>query len=120
MMWVIALLACGGSEAIDTGSYASSIGPCDDVPVLTWENFGEGFLRENCESCHAQAAPYRSSAETPPPTSIHFGDKDTALALRDQILDSAGGDTPRMPPRGGVDAEEREKLNIWLRCWEGE
>jgi len=120
MMWLLVLVACGGADATDTGSRTSEGDPCDDAPVLTWENFGEGFLRENCESCHAEDAPYRSSAETPPPDAIHFGDKETALSLRTQILDSAAGDSPRMPPRGGVDIAEREKLDIWLRCWVSE
>ena len=24
-----------------------------------------------------------------------------------------------MPPRGGISDEDREKLDIWLQCWEG-
>ena len=116
MMWLIALAACGEVDPTDTGSREAESGPCDNAPVLTWENFGEGFLRENCEACHAEDAPYRDSAQTPPPGDIHFGDKETALGLRDQILASAAGDSPRMPPRGGLDAAEREKLDIWLRC----
>ena len=115
MSWLFLALACGGANSADD-SGAGAL--CVDAPVLTWENFGEGFLRENCESCHGSEAPYRQSTSAPPPADIHFGDKDSALRLKDQILSSAAGAAPRMPPRGGVGVEDREKLNIWLRCWE--
>ena len=86
-MWLLALVACGGGSPLDTGPTPAASGRCDDVPVLTWEN---------------------------------FGDKATALGLADAILSSATGDAPRMPPRGGVSDDDREKLDIWLQCWEGQ
>ena len=33
------------------------------------------------------------------------------------ILAAATGDAPRMPPAGGVTADERDELAIWLRCF---
>ena len=119
-MWLLALVACGGGSPLDTGPTPEAPGRCDDVPVLTWENFGQGFLLENCQSCHAENALFRDTSSDPPPAAIHFGDKATALGLADAILSSATGDAPRMPPRGGVSDEDREKLDIWLQCWEGQ
>ena len=119
-MWLMVLVACGEGSPLDTGPTPAASARCDDVPVLTWENFGQGFLLENCQSCHAENALFRETSSDPPPESIHFGDKATALGLADAILSSATGEAPRMPPRGGISEEDREKLDIWLQCWEGQ
>ena len=105
-----ALASCGGAG--DSAAIDSAL--CGDAPVLTWENFGQGFLTENCQTCHASAAPDRNGA----PSAVTFDDKDESLALADQILARASGDDADMPPEGGVADEERLKLEIWLSCWE--
>ena len=114
MLWF--MLACGGNGGSDTGTTDA----CATAPVLTWENFGEGFLRENCQSCHATNAPYRSTADSPPPDGIHFDNKNNAIELADRILASSTGTAPRMPPQGGVSEEDREKLTLWLECREAQ
>jgi len=111
------LLGCGGSG--DTGA-PDTVDQCEDAPVLTWENFGRGFLVENCQSCHGSTAPYRSQTDSPPPDTVTFDTQEQAQSLRALILAASTGDTPSMPPRGGVSEVDREKLDIWLNCWEGE
>ena len=117
-MMFFLLLACAGpgNAPDDTGN----IHACAEAPVLTWENFGEGFLRENCQACHASSAPFRETSPSPPPPYIHFDTKASALELREAILASATGTSPRMPPQGGPSADARERLRLWLTCWETE
>jgi mono/diheme cytochrome c family protein len=105
---VIALLlmACGGpSETVDTGL-------CADAPVVTWETFGEGFLRENCQACHASTAVDRGGA----PADVTFDTQDDALRWRTRILERAAGAAPTMPPQGGTTDEDRWRLQVWLAC----
>jgi len=86
--------------------------PCDQAPVTTWDNFGGGFLLENCASCHAKSsldrheAPLELSFDTPAEVSRH----------RSEILAVAAGLVPVMPPAGGVPADDRARLLVWLSC----
>ena len=103
------LTACGtkdGSDSLDTGL-------CEDAPVLMWSNFGEGFLIENCDSCHASTTNDRHDA----PESVTFDTLEEVQAQRDAILSAATGDDAYMPPQGGVSDDDRERLEIWLTCW---
>lgn len=96
----------GGETAADTGL-------CADAPVLMWANFGEGFMVENCQACHASTSLDRNDA----PESVVFDTLDDVKAQVDRILARATGDDPTMPPQGGVDADDRLRLEIWLTCW---
>lgn len=87
--------------------------PCAEAPVVTWETFGQGFLMERCQSCHASTA---SDGYGVPP-GVHFDTEAQARAQAEAILRVAAGSSPTMPPQGGVPAEDRERLRIWLRCW---
>jgi hypothetical protein len=87
---------------------------CEDAPLVTWETFGEGFIRGNCTSCHRSTASDRHDA----PTGVDFDDYDAVMAWKDPILAMAGSEPPQMPPGGGTSVEERDKLAIWLTCWE--
>jgi uncharacterized membrane protein len=117
---LLLILGCGdGSEGEDTSTTVPT-GACHDAPVLTWENFGQGFVLEHCQSCHAAAAPYRSQTDNPPPETVTFDTHEQTVALRTLILATAAGETPSMPPRGGVAEIDIDKLDIWLNCWEGE
>ncbi len=112
------LWACGkdAGDPADSGVQADSSEPfCADAAVLTWENFGEGFTRESCQPCHASTSPDRRGA----PESVVFDDKAQALALSERILARVTGDSPTMPPSGGVSTDDRLRVEIWLRCWEG-
>jgi len=85
---------------------------CDRAPIVTWDNFGAGFLVENCQPCHASASLARHDA----PEDIAFDTLDDARALRQRILVVATGDEPEMPPAGGVSVADRALLEVWLRC----
>ena len=87
---------------------------CVDAPVLTWNNFGQGFLIENCQTCHASTSPNRYGA----PAGVTFDTRDQALQWEDRILARATGEAPSMPPGGGVSEDDRYRLEVWLTCWE--
>ena len=87
--------------------------PCEDSPVVTWNSFGESFVTQHCQACHASTSANRNGA----PESVSFDDLDSALSHADRILAVATGATPIMPPEGGVDSDDRLLLETWLRCY---
>jgi hypothetical protein len=91
-----------------------SAAPCADAPVLTYDNFGRGFLTQNCQPCHAADTPDRHGADP----AVTFDGYDDVVANWAAIARVATGESPVMPPSGGVPADEREKLSIWLACGE--
>jgi hypothetical protein len=102
---LVGVLACGGA-ALDTAD------PCAEAPVVTWETFGEGFLRENCQGCHASSVVDRAGA----PVDVTFDDEPQALAWRERILARAAVTAPTMPPQGGTTDDDRWRLRTWLTC----
>lgn len=116
----VALLACGdrGADDDDGGDSADTGVPtwCEDAPVVTWNSFGEGFVTEHCQACHASTTGDRNGA----PDDVVFDTQGDAIAHADRILARAAGAEPSMPPRGGVPDDDKQKLEIWLQCWEGE
>lgn len=107
----LALAACDSSVIVDP-----IIEPapdwCDEAPVTTWNNFGAGFLTENCQPCHASTAVDRHNA----PETMVFDTPEDVLLRKVGILRMATGDDPQMPPAGGVSDEDRARLEAWLRC----
>jgi cytochrome c5 len=134
--WVLLLLGCGaksegppplpdftedhggsdtGDETVDTGTGSDTgVDFCAGAPVLTWANFGEGFITEACQGCHATSAANRYGA----PDTVVFDTVDGTWAQADRILARAGGDYPSMPPLGGTSADDILKLELWLICGE--
>ena len=110
--WLLIVLAGG----CDQGAVEPIILPppdwCADAPVTTWNNFGEGFLVENCQPCHASTSVDRHDA----PESVTFDTLVDVVAQRARILFKATGDQPDMPPAGGVSEEDRARLEAWLLC----
>ena len=117
-MLPLALLACGSMDDDGDDAYTDTGVPawCDDAPVLTWNNFGQGFVTEHCQACHASTAEERNGA----PSDVVFDTREETLARADQLLARAAGADATMPPRGGVSDDDKEMLEIWLQCWEGE
>ncbi|MDP2309651.1 MAG: hypothetical protein Q8P18_26765 [Pseudomonadota bacterium] len=102
-----ALLAVGcGGQPSDTGD------GCDDLPVVNWASFGEGFMREQCGSCHSPVTANRYGA----PEDVHFETADEVWAQKDAILVSAASAEPTMPPGGGATEDDRTLLRWWLEC----
>ena len=107
---LMSLLACAG-ESNDSGV----VGTCETVPPVDYTNFGEGFLTENCQGCHASTAPNRYGA----PEGAVFDTVDHAWAWRTVILDLVvNGGEPAMPPAGGVPTDDLQRLVWWLECAE--
>jgi uncharacterized membrane protein len=84
-----------------------------EVPSLTWETFGEGFVTTHCQGCHASTTLDRKGA----PDTLVFDSAEDVAARVDLIIDAATADPPRMPPAGGPTADDRERLAIWLTCF---
>ncbi len=85
---------------------------CAGAPTLAWSNFGQGFLLENCQGCHASTAVDRYGA----PEGVVFDTVEDAWLHAPRILARSTGDAPTMPPQGGVSADDRTRLEWWLRC----
>ena len=110
MRAVLFLLLVGCSaEPSDTAE------ACADAPELTYENWGEGFLTENCQSCHASTTDNRYSA----PESVIFDTVEDAWSWRERILARAIDKDPSpMPPAGGVLEDDLQRLVWWFECAE--
>ena len=116
------LWACGGDpQKSDTGGDGDALPQpisdaplCDGAPVITWDSWGQGFMVESCQACHASTSGDRRGA----PEGVHFDSREATLEIADRVLARATGGAPSMPPMGGVLDEDRERLLIWLTCWE--
>ena len=108
---LLLVLGCGDAPK-EASPAAEDTGLCATAPVVTYENFGQGFLIETCGTCHAAASPDRHGA----PAEVVFDTEAQAIALADAILASATGPAPTMPPRGGVTDDDRLLLELWLTC----
>jgi uncharacterized membrane protein len=110
--------ACGtapGAAADNAGDTPILDPNCpEDKPVETWDTFGKGFLRNHCQGCHASTVTDRYDA----PENVIFDTREDALAQSDRIMARAGVDNPTMPPAGGTSTDERERLRLWLECFE--
>ena len=90
--------------------------PIDDMPCpdtgteLTYENFGAGFLADNCNRCHSEG---KSGA----PRKFRFDTLDEVRSHDERIFIRAAGPNVTMPP-GPEDppAESRDQLAEWLAC----
>ena len=71
-------------------------------------------MRENCQGCHASTATERYGA----PDTVTFDTVEEAWIWASSILDVATGDSPTMPPAGGVEDDDRTRLRWWLACGE--
>jgi len=105
MRWFASLLllsACAGPEASAS---------CDD---LSYETFGEGYLRSWCTGCHHSAL--EGDDREGAPEAVNLDTHEGALEWLDRVETRATGDEPTMPPVGGADAHERERFAQWLQC----
>jgi mono/diheme cytochrome c family protein len=100
----------GSASALDVGAAA---GPCDDVPVVTWETHGRALMIENCQPCHASTAIDRVGA----PEGVIFDSESDALSLSDSILRVIDVEDPTMPPSRNLSELDRQLIEIWLTCW---
>lgn len=102
------------AAACDKDGGAADTGLCEAAPVVTYANFGEGFMTQSCQPCHASTSANRYGA----PESVVFDTHEDILDQADRILARSVGDDPQMPPSGGVSEDDRYLLEVWLTCWE--
>jgi hypothetical protein len=102
-------------EEIPPPPYASfDARPCPNDSVLTWENFGQPFMRNWCTSCHADAVAEEGRAGAP--LSINFDDLDGVRDHAARIWARGGDQNNTMPPAGVPPELERAQLGEWLAC----
>ena len=116
-IWILASLAvllsaCRFVGGDDSAEDLDTADICTDAPTVTWNNFGHGFVLENCQGCHASTTPDRYEA----PEDVFFDTVEDVWMWSDRILVRATGDDPSMPPSGGVGDDDRTKLEWWLTC----
>jgi uncharacterized membrane protein len=103
------LVACARPDA-ETDSADSF---CVDVPVLTWENFGNGLVVEHCQACHASTSTNRNGA----PEDIVFDSDEDTQEHMERIYQRVVVERT-MPPQGGLLEDDLSRVEIWIRCWE--
>jgi uncharacterized membrane protein len=106
LLWLWACTSADDSGVDTAAAY------CADAPAVTWASFGQGFVTEACDGCHASTAPDRYGA----PEAVTFDTAEQCWAQADAIVAVATGEDPIMPPNGGVEEEDRIRLGWWLRC----
>jgi uncharacterized membrane protein len=99
---VLACLVIAGCTSNSSGVDSASI-TCPPDSTLTYENFGQVLVTEQCLSCHA-------SKERPALTT-----KESIQSNRQLILRSAVTSTS-MPKGSAMQLAEREMLGEWLAC----
>ena len=97
MLWI---LGCGVPDV------------AEECSPLYYENFGAGFITENCQGCHAREAIDREGA----PADIYFDDVSDIFMHKDIIVYEL--QELSMPPAGGIVEEERDAAIEWLSCLE--
>jgi uncharacterized membrane protein len=109
---VVTLLPLGGCATADSDLPEADV--CADQPVVTYENFGQGFMTQHCQSCHASALV--GDARSGAPASVSFDTAADVGRFASAILD-VSVENDAMPPGGGVADDDRARLEIWLRCF---
>ena len=99
--------SCGTAD--DTGDTPAI---CSGEQALNYDTFGAGFLSLYCQGCHASDSLDRYGA----PENVIFDNVDQALAQVVSIRATTLGESPTMPPGGGVPSLDLERLEVWLDC----
>ena len=112
---MVALLAMTSFHCDDhlLGEDVRAATQCSHDPPLTYENFGEGFLKHHCNGCHSQFREYdwqRSGA----PSGVDFDEWDTLLEWAERVLIRT--EEGSMPPAGGPTPDERITFVEWMEC----
>ena len=107
-------LGCGSTTTQDSSSVTTDTGTdaCADIPIVSYANFGEGFLLENCQGCHASTSANRHDA----PEDVSFDSVEEAWTWSTVILAVATGDEQSMPPNGGITDDDQTRLEWWFGC----
>jgi len=98
------LAACGSGLGDPTGS------TCPTGSTLTYANFGQAFMQNNCLACHSASGPESPKFDTLAEIRDKSGDIDRAAAAGPKAVNTY------MPDGRSVDEAERRKLGEWLAC----
>ncbi|MEO0606542.1 MAG: hypothetical protein AAF211_34260 [Myxococcota bacterium] len=109
---LLAWVACGDPSSSPLPTADTGAGPCDTGPQQSWETFGQGFVRSQCQGCHASTAVDRFGA----PEEVTFDTEEQVLVFSERILARATGPDADMPPAGGPSEDDRIRLERWLTC----
>ena len=96
------VLACSGSS---TGSATGST--CAQGSTLTYANFGEAFVQDNCLACHTRQSPILTTQASVQAASTEI---DQVAAAGPNAINTV------MPVDHNVSTEDRAKLGEWLAC----
>ena len=102
-LWVVALLGLGGLGGCDSGGSPTG-STCDTASVLTWETYGQPFMKGYGTDCHSE-----------------YGNVDRlrrGAAGIDLYAGSGQKATNTVMPKSGSkpSLEERQQLSAWLAC----
>jgi mono/diheme cytochrome c family protein len=100
----LASAACGGGPGDSTGS------TCPTDSSLTYENFGQAFMRDHCLACHAASAPRSPKLDSVDLVRASKTDIDKSAAA------GPNGVNTYMPESGSVSEADRRLLGEWLAC----
>ena len=97
----------------DDHLYGTSGGECTTNPPLTWENFGFGFLDDQCNGCHSHF--HEGDDRSGAPVGVDFDSWDLTLQWAERIhIRSVESQT--MPPASVMNPSDRVMLDEWMRC----
>lgn len=97
-------MACGSGLGDATGS------TCPPESTLTYANFGQAFMQNNCLSCHRAGGPESPTLSTLEQIRANRDEVDRAAASGPDATNTF------MPDGSSVPTEERAKLGEWLAC----
>ncbi len=123
---VMMVIACGTDQPVDKSPYLDSgigdtavVDDCEQS-VVSYDNFGHGFMNTWCAPCHSSALQSGAPGEDDPRSGAPEGvDLDTHAGVQDwseRILARSTGDAPSMPPVGGPTLDDLALLEEWLLC----
>ncbi len=103
---ILAWLACAEEAPAPTDDTCADVG--------TWELDHQGFFRTWCTGCHAATVPVELRQGAP--LGVDFDTLEGVRSWRDPVAALAEMDAPTMPPAGGPDADQWDRLAAWLDC----
>lgn len=105
------LILAGCSKSEPSAADTAVVGICDTGLDVTWSNWGAGFFRSYCTSCHSVNTEDRWGA----PEGINFDTQEDVTQWMDSIRNAVLVNST-MPVGGGVYDEDLALLDRFLTC----
>jgi uncharacterized membrane protein len=121
LLAIAAVIGCGSDETSDeapdetpdAGQVEQTVACPEDSP-LTYDSFGDPFMRNWCTACHSSDLP--AGTRQGAPVAVDLDSRAGVLEWTARIEARALGEPPTMPPTPGPSADERTLLAEWLAC----